>query len=151
MASLAYNRSVVKVAIIATFLTSILTRVAAAPVAAQTGGVTQAPTELVSYPDVILTNGKILTVDKDFSIRQALAVRDGKILAVGTNAAIERLAGPKTQRMDLGGKSVIPGIIDTHLHGQGFGIVEHLKEIIAIEPKYRDFVSDVSGIAGGPS
>ena len=66
--------------------------------------------------DSILVNGKILTVDARFSTQQALAVRDGKIMAVGTTAQIGKLAGAKTQLIDLGGRTVIPGLIDSHLH-----------------------------------
>ncbi len=66
--------------------------------------------------DIILTNGKIITVDNRFSIAQALAVRGDRIVAVGTTADIARLAGPNTRRIDLAGKSVIPGLIDNHAH-----------------------------------
>ncbi len=66
--------------------------------------------------DTILVNGKILTADPQFSIRQALAVRDGKIEAVGTNAEIRKAASPKARVIDLGGRTVIPGLIDSHMH-----------------------------------
>ena len=66
--------------------------------------------------DVVLTNGKIITVDDRFSITQAVAVRGDRIVAVGTNQDIARLAGPNTRRIDLGGKSVVPGMIDNHAH-----------------------------------
>jgi len=66
--------------------------------------------------DAILINGKILTADAQFSVHQALAVRDGKIAAVGTNAEIRKTAGPKSQVIDLGGRTVIPGLIDSHMH-----------------------------------
>ena len=59
--------------------------------------------------DTILLNGKILTVDANFSTREALAVRDGKIMAVGSNAEIRKLAEPKTRVIDLRGRTVIPG------------------------------------------
>src|ERR1700694_5005883 len=93
------NRSAARAVVVTGVMGLVMAGVAAAPAAAQ-GGTVQAPIELVGYPDVILTNGKILTVDKDFSVAQAIAVRDGKVFAVGTNAAIQRLAGPKTQRTD---------------------------------------------------
>ncbi len=67
-------------------------------------------------PDTILTNGKIITVDDRFSIAQAVAVRGDRIVAVGTTADITRLAGPNTRRIDLAGKSVVPGMIDNHAH-----------------------------------
>src|SRR5215210_8739810 len=67
-------------------------------------------------PDVILTNGKIITVDERFSIAQAVAVQGDHIVAVGTNQEIGRLAGPATRRIDLRGRSVTPGLIDNHMH-----------------------------------
>jgi predicted amidohydrolase YtcJ len=99
----------------------------------------QVPDELVSYPDWIFTNGKVLTVDKDFSIVEALAIRDGRILAAGSNATIQRLAGPKTQRLDLAGKTVIPGIIDPHVHLQDSALNDFGAEVAAKEPKFRDY------------
>jgi predicted amidohydrolase YtcJ len=66
--------------------------------------------------DVALLNGKIVTADRRFSIAQAVAIRDGKFLAVGSTAQIEGLSGPNTVRMDLGGRTVLPGLIDTHAH-----------------------------------
>jgi predicted amidohydrolase YtcJ len=66
--------------------------------------------------DTILVNGKIVTVDAQFSTREALAIRDGKILALGNTAAIRKLAGPRTRVIDLQGRTVIPGLIDSHLH-----------------------------------
>ncbi|KRR03669.1 amidohydrolase [Bradyrhizobium jicamae] len=67
--------------------------------------------------DTILFNGKILTVDNDFSQQEALAIGDGKILATGTSAAMKRLAGDKASLVDLGGRAVIPGLTDGHIHG----------------------------------
>ena len=80
------------------------------------------PSDLVVYPDTILHNGKIATMDdKSISsspgtVVQALAIRDGKILAGGANRQILALKGPKTEIIDLRGKTVTPGIIDTHSH-----------------------------------
>jgi predicted amidohydrolase YtcJ len=76
----------------------------------------------VSWPawcqsaDTILVNGKILTVDSQFSAREAVAIRDGKIAAVGSNAAVRKLAGAKTRVIDLQGRTMIPGLIDSHMH-----------------------------------
>jgi predicted amidohydrolase YtcJ len=67
--------------------------------------------------DTILFNGKILTVDKDFSVRQALAIGNGQVLASGTSAAMKKLAGDKARLIDLGGRTVIPGLTDGHIHG----------------------------------
>src|ERR1700683_3238384 len=67
--------------------------------------------------DTVLFNGKIVTVDKDFSIQQALAIGHGKVLATGTTAAMKKLAGDKAKLGDLGGRTVIPGLTDGHIHG----------------------------------
>ena len=72
-------------------------------------------------PDTILTNGKIITVDETFSIAQAVAVRGSRIVGVGTTQEITRLAGPNTRRIDLRGRSVVPGLIDNHAHFQEEG------------------------------
>ncbi len=67
-------------------------------------------------PDLILTNGKVVTVDERFSIAQAVAIGDGRIIAVGTDKEIQALAGRTTRRVDLAGKTVVPGLIDNHMH-----------------------------------
>ena len=67
-------------------------------------------------PDTILINGRILTVDSQSSVREAIAVRGGRIQAVGATAEIRKLAGPSTRSIDLQGRTVIPGLIDSHLH-----------------------------------
>ena len=66
--------------------------------------------------DIVLYNGKILTVDNNFSTSEAVAVAGKKILAVGKNDDIRKLAGPSAQVIDLKGKTVVPGLIDTHRH-----------------------------------
>ncbi len=66
--------------------------------------------------DTILVNGKILTVDRQFSTREAIAIRDGKITAVSSNSDVRKQAGPQTRVIDLQGRTVIPGFIDSHIH-----------------------------------
>ena len=66
--------------------------------------------------DLILTNGKIITVDDRFTIAQALAIKGDRIVAVGTNQQIAQMAGPTTRRTDLRGRAVVPGLIDNHMH-----------------------------------
>jgi predicted amidohydrolase YtcJ len=78
-------------------------------------------------PDTILTNGKIITVDAQFSIAQAVAVRADRIVAVGSNQDITRMAGPNTRRIDLRGRSVVPGLIDNHAHFQEEGAYWNLE------------------------
>lgn len=71
--------------------------------------------------DLVLINGKILTVDKNFSTVQAVAVKDGKIQATGSNEDIMQLKGPNTEKIDLQGKTVMPGLYDSHIHVLGTG------------------------------
>src|SRR5438270_3890790 len=66
--------------------------------------------------DTILVNGKIITVDDRFTIAEALAVRGERIIAVGSNADIEKLKAPSTRVVDLNRRTVIPGLIDNHAH-----------------------------------
>ncbi len=89
------------------------------------------PTTL-GYPQMIVYNGKIVSMnDASFTpnvgtIVQAMAIRDGKILAMGTDAQMRALAGPQTSQMDLKGRTVLPGLIMTH---------EHPTDWIFIEPR----------------
>ncbi|MDP6430366.1 MAG: amidohydrolase family protein [Rhodospirillales bacterium] len=66
--------------------------------------------------DHLLVNGKVLTVDDEFAIAEAIAIKGEHIAAVGTDAEIRALAGPGTKVTDVGGKTVIPGLIDNHVH-----------------------------------
>jgi predicted amidohydrolase YtcJ len=90
--------------------------VAAAAAAASMVAGAQAPAA-----DLILTNGKVITVDERFSIAQAVAVRGDRIVAVGSTADVSRLAGPNTRRIDLRGRALMPGFIDNHAHYQEEG------------------------------
>ena len=72
--------------------------------------------------DLIIHNGKIVTVDKDFSITEAVAVKDGKFLRVGTEQWVLESAGPDTNIVDLNGKTVLPGFNDTHSHMTTMGV-----------------------------
>lgn len=69
-----------------------------------------------SVPDRILTGGRIFTSDSTKPWAEAIAIRGERIVAVGTNAAITKLAGPKTRRVALGGRVVVPGFNDAHVH-----------------------------------
>jgi predicted amidohydrolase YtcJ len=64
--------------------------------------------------DLLLFNGKIVTVDDAFSIHQAIVVKDGRVLAVGTNELRNRYTAARS--IDLGGRTVLPGFMDTHIH-----------------------------------
>ncbi len=76
-----------------------------------------------SQPDLILRNGAIYTVDASRSWAQAIAIADGTILAVGKNTEIDLLAGPLTEVVDLKGRMVMPGIVDTHTHTIEAGVI----------------------------
>ena len=67
-------------------------------------------------PDLILHHGRVLTVDSADHVEEAVAIRGDRIIAVGTNAEVMRLAGARTKRIDLGGRAVTPGLIDAHSH-----------------------------------
>src|SRR5713101_2709127 len=75
--------------------------------------------------DLILHHGKIVTVDKHFAIREALAVQGGRILRVGSNDEILQTKGPQTKLLDLQGKTVLPGLIDSHVHPTGACLTEY--------------------------
>ncbi|HEX7377394.1 MAG TPA: amidohydrolase family protein, partial [Pirellulales bacterium] len=75
-------------------------------------------------PDLVLHNGKVVTVDRDFTIREALAVADGKIVAVGSNDEVLKHRGTKTTVVDLKGKVVLPGLGDSHVHPAGAAMTE---------------------------
>jgi predicted amidohydrolase YtcJ len=66
--------------------------------------------------DLILTNGKVATVDDRFSIASAVAIKDGRFCAVGSDAHVLRSAGESTRRIDLQGRTLLPGFVDSHAH-----------------------------------
>jgi predicted amidohydrolase YtcJ len=71
--------------------------------------------------DLILHNGRIVTVDGGFTIARAVAVRGDRFVAVGDDARVRLLASAKTRQIDLRGRTVIPGLMDGHLHNAGGG------------------------------
>ena len=88
-------------------------------------------------PQMVLIHGRIITVDPQDSIVEALAVRDGKIIAIGSDRDILRLAGRTTRRIDLHGRTATPGLIDSHAHIAEAGVGE----------LYHVHLSDVSTVA----
>lgn len=80
----------------------------------------------LSSPDLVLINGKILTMDDRSSVVEAVAVLDGKIRATGSSASVKSAIGPRTRVLDLAGKTVIPGLIDTHAHFKAAGLSEYV-------------------------
>lgn len=82
------------------------------------------PSLAAEPPELIVHHGKVVTVDPQFRIVEAFAVRAGRISAVGTNAEIQKLAGPETRSVDAGGRTVIPGLMDSHVHPTGAAMYE---------------------------
>jgi predicted amidohydrolase YtcJ len=82
------------------------------------------PAHAADSPDLILHNGKIVTVDKQFAVHEALAVRGDKIVRVGGNDEVLKTKGPSTKLVDLEGKTVLPGLIDSHVHPNGACMIE---------------------------
>lgn len=66
--------------------------------------------------DLVVTHAKVATLDASSRIAQAIAVRDGRVLAVGSDADVQAYVGPGTRQVDAGGRTVIPGLIDSHMH-----------------------------------
>ena len=75
------------------------------------------PSEPVTeVADIVLTNGKFLTMDNDFSTAEAMAIKDDRIMFVGSQGKVLELRGPDTRVIDLEGRTATPGIIDSHMH-----------------------------------
>lgn len=86
------------------------------------GAIAAATPAVAQAPDLVLLDGKIVTLDAASSLREAIALRDGKIVALGTTAEMRALAGPGTRRVELAGRTVIPGLIDSHMHAIRAGL-----------------------------
>lgn len=96
--------------------------------------------------DLIVRNGKIITMDAADRVAEAMAVRDGKFVAIGTNQEMAKCAGPATRTMDLGGKTVLPGLIDVHTHALEWakGVVRN--QVDATYPGVKSIASLVEEI-----
>ncbi len=75
-------------------------------------------------PELIVHNARIYTVDRQFSVRQAMAIRDGRIERLGSDAEVSGLRGPRTEVADLAGRTVLPGLMDSHVHPGGASMTE---------------------------
>ena len=80
----------------------------------------------LNAPDLVLVNAKVLTLDERSTVTEAVAIRDGKILATGSSALIKALVGAGTRVIDVSGKTVIPGLIDTHAHFKAAGLGDYV-------------------------
>ena len=72
--------------------------------------------------DMVLRNGKIVTVDREFSIKEAVAIKNGRFIAVGSDRDVRPFMGSGTRVIDLGGRTVVPGLIDSHIHATVAGL-----------------------------
>ena len=103
-----------------------------------------ASVSLHAAPALILHHGKVITVDKNFRVAEAIAIdADGRIAAVGSNDDILALKSDATQQVDLGGKTVLPGLMDSHVH-PGAAMTEFDHEIPTMET-IADVLAYVSG------
>ncbi len=101
------------------------------------------------FADLVLTNGIIYTVDDRDSVEEAVAIKEGRILFIGAAHQVEKYIGAATVRIDLQGKMVIPGMIDTHIHPPGLSLSElyevHLTGIKTFEgylAAVQQFITD---------
>lgn len=106
-----------------------------------------APTKTAAPPDTILVNGRIITADAADRVVQALAIRAGRITALGSDASIRPLAGPKTRIIDLKGRAATPGLIDTHAHILSTGLGELNEVALAGARSVEDVVAAVKARA----
>ncbi len=131
--------------VFASFVFAILAALFSVPASAQ-----NIPPEVLAYPELILYNGSVITVDEKFSIAQAIAIRGNKVFKVGTNDAILKFAGPNTRKIDLKGRSVIPGLIDSHSHAQATATDRYGQDLAEIPGKFaRMRVSEAKNWASG--
>jgi predicted amidohydrolase YtcJ len=104
------------------------------------------------YADLVLRGGKVITVDAQDRVAEAVAVTGNRIAAIGTNQEIARLIGPQTKVVDLNGRALLPGFIDAHSHVEGLAESEHamvpiqappLKDAAAIIAKLKERAAQV--------
>lgn len=82
------------------------------------------------YADLLIWNGTVITLDPQDSVAEALAVKDGKVLATGSEEQVSHLIGPETRVMDMGGGTATPGLISTHDHFLQHGVsAQHILDI----------------------
>jgi len=112
----------------------------------------------IGMADLVLFNGRVFTVEKSLPWAEAVAVRDGKIMAVGANAEVKKLIGKDTQTIDLQGKLVLPGFNDAHLHFASGGLyllgidlrpARDEKEFVSILKEYIKKLPKGEWVTGG--
>lgn len=73
------------------------------------------------FADLVLVNGQVITSNMEYGVNEAVAVTDNQIVMVGKNEEVKRLIGSQTEVVDLAGRSLVPGFIDSYLHITLFG------------------------------
>ena len=96
--------------------------------------------------DLIVHHAKIVTVDAKFRIEEAVAIKDGRILAVGKEQAVLKHKGPSTRMIDAGGRSVLPGLYDSHVHPVGAALSE-LRQPLPVLKSLKDVFAFISAQA----
>src|ERR1022692_335913 len=104
--------------------------------------------EQESQPDLVLRGGQVYTVDAARSWARAVAVRGSAIVAVGTDADVTALAGPRTEVIDLGGRMLLPGFTDAHVHASAGGL-ERLRCDLSDAHGLADYLAIVRDYARG--
>jgi predicted amidohydrolase YtcJ len=104
-------------------------------------------------PQLILFHGRVVTVDAHDSVAEALAIRDGKIVAIGTDQDILRLADAATRRIDLRGRTATPGLIDSHAHIADGGVEQlfhvHLSDASTVAEVVQRVQAGIAGLKPG--
>jgi predicted amidohydrolase YtcJ len=127
-------------------------RAAAAGLLAVWAAPTAAAAPRARPADLAVVNAKVLTVDARFRVAQAVAIRDGLFVRVGTDDEVRALVGKATRLIDAGGKTVIPGLIDAHVHALGVAEAEarsRFRDLRSIEEIQSWVREKTSGLADG--
>lgn len=92
--------------------------------------------------DLIVTNARIYTVDDNRPLAEAMAIRDGRVVFVGSARGAEVFAGSRTERLDIDGKTVIPGMVDAHIHLTGLGVALRILDLVGTR-SYEEVIERV--------
>ena len=108
-----------------------------------------APAPVGPTPDLIAYNGHIVTLDPLSTEAEAVAVAEGRVVAVGSDARIRAMAGPETEEIDLAGRTVVPGLADNHFHGLGGGGGVDLSQVRSLQDVHDAIAARVAETEAG--